>query len=107
MDCDCELQIGDWPYHPHGRELGMLGEFHEYDDLRSYPTPTHIDSLAQRNRLERQHGLEPLSRNDAERIAERGYHDNLRREMREWQSTPPAVRAREAAIREALQKHRR
>lgn len=103
--CGETLRIGDFPFCPHGRELGMLGGFREYTDTVNFPTPQHFTSLAQRNRVERAHGLEPTTRADRERVT--SSNESGRRELLRQQARPEAQRARAKAIREALQKHRR
>jgi hypothetical protein len=103
-DCGTEIKIGDFPFCPHGRlEGGMLGEFHEYTDRYSFDGAVHITSLAQRNRLEREHGLTARSKNDPQRSVQ----DNARRELARQQARPELARARQEAIAQALQQHRR
>lgn len=61
MICDCcgkELQVGDWPFAPHGRGLGMLGEFKPYIEPNLGPEPVLITSLAQKQRMLKAAGLE-------------------------------------------------
>jgi hypothetical protein len=68
-DCGISLRVGDWPYcggnpskHVSSVEerLGMLGEFHPYldEDLNPGRGPVEIRSLAQRQRLMREQGVD-------------------------------------------------
>lgn len=103
--CGAELHIGDFPFCPHGYGSGMLGGFREYTDTVNFPTPQHFTSLAQRNRVERAHGLEPTTKADRERIT--SSNEAARKELTRQQARPESQRARVSAIREALQQHRR
>lgn len=49
--CERALEVGDWPFCPHGRGLGMLGEFKPYWEDRCTPEPVYVTSLAQKQRL--------------------------------------------------------
>lgn len=49
--CGKALEIGDFPYCPHGRGLGMLGEFKPYWEENLGPEPVYITSLAQKQNL--------------------------------------------------------
>src|SRR5262245_18849107 len=54
--CGRIVHVGDFPFCPHAPlDGGMLGEFHEYTDPIHFATPIHFTSLAQRNRVEREH----------------------------------------------------
>jgi hypothetical protein len=66
-DCGKSLLVGDWPYcggnprkHTNTQQerMGMLGEFHPYQDhdLNPGPGPVEIRSLAQRQRLMKEQG---------------------------------------------------
>lgn len=56
--CGKQLEVGDWPFCPHGRGLGMLGEFKPYVEPNLGPEPVLITSLAQKQRLLKAAGLE-------------------------------------------------
>lgn len=59
--CGKTYQTGEWPWCPHGIPQGMLGEFHTYVDFNIAHEPVEISSLAQRNRLMKEHKLEHRS----------------------------------------------
>lgn len=49
--CGKVLEIGEYPFCPHGRGLGMLGEFKPYWEENLGPEPVYITSLAQKQNL--------------------------------------------------------
>lgn len=49
--CGKTIEISDWPWCPHERGLGMLGEFHAYWEERCTPEPVYVTSLAQKQKL--------------------------------------------------------
>ena len=55
--CGQEYRIGEWPYCPHGRPMGMLSDFRGYYDEYSFPEPVQITSLGQKRQLMRMNGL--------------------------------------------------
>lgn len=56
-ECGKEYGIGDYPFCPHGKPLGMGPEFRAYLDEENFPKPVEVTSLAQKRRLERIYGL--------------------------------------------------
>lgn len=82
----------------------MLGEFHERDCGPGLPPEDRYQtSFAGLRAAEKRNGLEPMSKNDPRLSA----NEIGRRALRHEQSRPENVRARESAIREALQRQRR
>lgn len=59
--CGQEYKTGEWPYCPHGTPRGMLGEFRPYIEYNITHEPVEIRSLADRNRLMKQHNHEHRS----------------------------------------------
>ena len=59
--CGKQYTVGQWPYCPHGTGLGMLGRFAPYIEHNITHEPIEITSLAQRNRLMKEHKLEHRS----------------------------------------------
>lgn len=49
--CGKVLEIGSYPFCPHGKGLGMLGEFKPYWEENLGPEPVYITSLAQKQNL--------------------------------------------------------
>jgi hypothetical protein len=85
--CGKTLEISDWPFCPHGRGLGMLGEFKPYYEPNLGHEPVLITSLAQKQRLLKAAGLEEResrlkNRDDAiDRLMAR--RDRVRDQMRD------------------------
>lgn len=57
--CHKELQVGDWPYCPHGRPNGMLGEYKAHWEDNLGPEPVWVTSLAQKQKLLKGDGHRP------------------------------------------------
>lgn len=56
MDAVCDkcgktFTISEWPFCPHGRGLGMLGEFKPYWEENLGPEPVYITSWQQKQNL--------------------------------------------------------
>jgi hypothetical protein len=100
--CDCALEIGDWPFHPHGRPSGMLGSFQERT-VNLGSGPRTYTSLAELRRDERKAGLEPIERHEMDRIPSR--QEQARKALQERQRVTEPQRLR--AIGEALRQSRR
>jgi hypothetical protein len=68
--CSHDIQIGDWPYCPHGAPHGMH-TFKPYIDENMLDHPVEITSWAQRQRLVRENGLIEKERPSNSVFAER------------------------------------
>lgn len=49
--CGKELQVGEWPWCPHGVPQGMLGEYRAHWEENLSPEPVWVTSLAQKEKL--------------------------------------------------------
>lgn len=62
MTCDAcgkLVEIGEWPYCPHGVPGGMLGEYKAHWEDNLGPNPVWVTSLAQKQALLRGDGTRP------------------------------------------------
>jgi len=49
--CNKEIQVGEWPWCPHGMPQGMLGEYRAHWEENLSPEPVWVTSLAQKQKL--------------------------------------------------------